>query len=318
VRAFLYDADQRDRPLRLDEVRVDTLVDHQLLWIDVAEPEWIEPAAATLGLASETVERLVQRPNHAALVVGASYFHVAVVAAIRTPLGYEPAILDCLAGENWVLTVRDPRIDFLERFDGSIAGDSRLGGLDAPGLVAVFLHEHIASYLRELEPFELELDRIDIQVLTGRGDDPAVFRDLVALRRRLALVRRMLAPHRELYGRLARLDFTMLSEPESPEGFTSLAERVEQAMHTLESTREMIVSSFDIYTTWTAHATNRVMKLLAVASATLLPPTLLASIMGMNSLPGTLMGQVAFVVTITAIVGLAAGVLGTARRHGWI
>jgi hypothetical protein len=30
------------------------------------------------------------------------------------------------------------------------------------------------------------------------------------------------------------------------------------------------------------------------------------------------MGQVAFVVTITAIVGLAAGVLGTARRHGWI
>lgn len=302
----------------LHEVRAGALADSQLLWVDVAEPEGIESAAVALGLAAETVELIMHRPKHAGLVVDTAYFHVVVVSPVSTPSGYEQAILDCLAGENWVLTVRDARVDFLERFNGHISGDSRLGELDAPGLVSVFLHEHIVDYLRELEPFELELDRLDIEVMTGRGDDPAVFRELVTLRRRLSLLRRMLAPHRELYGRLARLDFKMLSEPKSPEGFSSLAEHVEQAMHTIESTREMIVSSFEIYTTWTAHATNRVMKLLAVASATLLPPTLLASIMGMNSLPHSLMGQAAFVATMILIIGLAAGVLGAARRHRWI
>jgi magnesium transporter len=243
---------------------------------------------------------------------------VVVVSVARTPLGYEPRALDLLAGENWVLTVHDSPADFLERFDRHINGDSDLGRLDAPGLVSILLHEHVVTYLREIEPFELDLDRLDIEVMTGRGDDPAVFRELVALRRRLGVLRRLLAPHRELYGRLARLDFTMLSETDSSESFASLADHVEQTMQALESTREMIVSSFEIYTTWTAHATNRVMKVLTIASVTLLPPTLLASVMGMNSLPHSLISPAAFAVTIVLIVVLAASVLGSVRWRGWI
>ena len=318
MRAFLYDAEHEDRLLAPDEVSAETLSDRQLLWVDVGDLEQIEPAAAALGLTQETVDRIARRPKLPGLLVDTAYIHVVVVSAIRRPFGYESAILDCLAGANWVLTVHDSRIDFLERFDGDINGDTYLGRLDAQGLVSALLHEHVASYVREIEPFELELDRLDIEVMTGRGDDPAVFQELVALRRRLAQLRRLLAPHRELYGRLARPDFRMLSEPESPEDFTSLAERVEQTMDALETTLEMIVSSFEVYTTWTAHATNRVMKVLTVASATLLPPTLLASIMGMNSLPHAFVAPEAFVATIALIVALGAAVLGTARWRGWI
>jgi Mg2+ and Co2+ transporter CorA len=209
-------------------------------------------------------------------------------------------------------------LDFLERFSDRINGDSGLGRLDAAGLAAVFLNEHIASYLRDVEPLEMELESLDIQTMAGRASDDAVLHQLVSVRRRLVQLRRLLAPHRVLYGRLSQPDFALLADSDSPEAFASLAERSEQAMQALETTREMILNSFDIYTTWTAHETNKVMRLLTVASVTLLPPTLLASVMGMNSLPQALVSSQAFDVTLGVMVVLTGTVLGLARRRRWI
>jgi magnesium transporter len=148
-----------------------------------------------------------------------------------------------------------------------------LGRLGAAALVAVFLHEHVASYLPMIEPFEEELERLDLQVMTGRADDAAALRRLVAVRRRIARLRRLFAPQGELYGRLARPDFELLSEADSPESFASLAEFSDQALQALDAAREMTLSSFEIYTMWTSHETNKVMKMLTVASVALLPPT---------------------------------------------
>jgi Mg2+ and Co2+ transporter CorA len=318
TRAFLYDAEAEDRTIDLHEIRVHELHDRQLLWIDIRDLDHVEAVAVGLGLTPDTVTKMTRARNRPELFFHTDYFHVRVVVANSTAFGYEAASLDCAAGQNWILTVHDRPMDFLERFDERIRGDSQLGRLDAAGLVATFLHEHVAAYVRELEPFEAELDRLDLEVMTGRVDDQVVFRRLVDLRRRLSHLRRLYAAHREVYGLLARPDFEMLSDSDSADGFASLAARSEEAVQALETTRDMIVSSFDIYTTWTAHGTNKVMKLLTVVSVTLLPPTLLASIMGMNSLPSPLGTGFAFALTLTVMLVLGAIVLATARRRSWI
>jgi magnesium transporter len=318
VRVFLYDAKNDDRQLELDEIDVDKLGEQQLLWIDVTDLESTAEATERLGLTADSVARITGAAKRPELLFHDSYFHVVVILAQRTPLGYEAAALDCIVGANWILTVHDAPTEVLERFDERIRGDSSLGRLDAPALLATFLHEQVASYMRESEPFEVELDRLDLEVMTGRTDDEAVFKELVGLRRRLGRLRRLLAPHRELYGLLARPDFEMLSGSDSMEAFASLAERTEQALQQLETTREMIVSSFEIYTTWTAHGTNRVMKLLTVSSVALLPPTLVASIMGMNSLPHVFTVPTAFFCTMIAMICLLLTVLTLARRRGWL
>ena len=318
ARAFLYDAEREDRRIELTGSHVDQLGDRQLLWIDVSDRDGVEALCATLGIAPETVTRLTRATKRVALNFHTDYFHVNVVIASPTGLGYEAVSLDCIAGANWVLTVHEGPIEFLERFDERIRGDSQLGRLDAPALVATFLHEHVAGFVREVEPIELELDRFDLEVMTGTVDDKAVFARLVNLRRRLSQLRRLFAPHRELYGLLARPDFEKLSDSDSHEAFGSLAERSEQALLTLETTREMIVSSFEIYTTWTAHETNKVMKLLTVASVALLPPTLVAAVMGMTWLPMVLGTPRAFEISLTVMVLLVGTALVAARRRNWI
>ncbi|MFL5838884.1 MAG: CorA family divalent cation transporter [Thermoleophilaceae bacterium] len=81
---------------------------------------------------------------------------------------------------------------------------------------------------------------------------------------------------------LATPDFEMLSGSGSMEAFMLLDKRTDQGLQPLEMTREMIASSFEIYTSWTAHRTGKVIKLLTVSSAALLPPTLPASTMGVE------------------------------------
>jgi magnesium transporter len=318
TRIYLYDADGADELIEPSVVHLRGLNPRQLLWIDVCGSAGFASVAERLGIDSETVSRIQQPVRRPDAVFHGEYIHLGVIAADRSQTGYVGAALECVAGESWIVTVRERPLDFLERFGERIRGDSQLGRLNGPGLVAAFLHEHVAAYVRELEPFEAELDRLDLAVLAGRVDDATVFRRLVDLRRRLAHLRTLFASHRELYSLLARPDLEILTASDDLLGFESVSQRADQAFQVLEQTRETIVSSFEIYTTWTAHETNKVMKLLTVVSVTILPPTLLASVMGMNSLPSVLGSPVAFGVTLGAMLALLAGVLGLARRRRWV
>jgi magnesium transporter len=112
---------------------------------------------------------------------------------------------------------------------------------------------------------------------------------------------------------LARTEFSVLSGSHAASDFEALSELLERTLQAIEATREMITGSFEIYTTWTAHGTNRVIKRLTIVSVALLPPTLLAGVMGMNSLPDLFVTGTAFWISIAAIAALPVTVLTVAR-----
>ena len=60
------------------------------------------------------------------------YFHVNVVVASPTGLGYEAVSLDCIAGANWVLTVHEGPIEFLSDEEGRRATAANRGTLERP------------------------------------------------------------------------------------------------------------------------------------------------------------------------------------------
>jgi magnesium transporter len=316
--ASLYDANRKDRRISLADISVERLNAQQLLWIDLSDDPEIAAAAPALELASETMDAIRGHSNEPTLFVHDGYVHIVVVAPAGGRAFHTPHVLHCLVGPNWVLTVHRDPIGFLGIFDERIRGDSELGKLDAHGFLAAILHEHVASYLAELRPIEAGLDRIDLLSMTGRIDEEALLRELVETRLRLARLRRMLEPHRELFSLLARSEFTVLSGSQAAADFEALSELLERTLQSMEATREMIIGSFEIYTTWTAHGTNKVIKRLTVVSVTLLPPTLLAGVMGMNSLPHALVTGSAFWISIVAMATLVLSVPALVRLRRWI
>jgi magnesium transporter len=316
--AFLYDAESKDGHVSLENVPVDHLHEQQLLWIDISRDQDVAAIARNLALNAETVRAIRDPSPEPALFVHDDYVHVVVVAPAADTIPYAPEVLDCLVGPNWVLTVHSEAVEFLGRFDERIRGDSDLGKLDGHGFLAAILQEHVASYLAEIRPIETDLDRLDLRSMTGRIGEEALLRDLVRVRLRLAKLRRMLEPHRELFALLARSEFAVLSGSQAASDFEALNVLLERTLQSLESVREMIIGSFEIYTTWTAHGTNKVIKRLTVASVALLPPTLLAGVMGMNSLPRVLVTSTAFWVSTAAMACLALTVVTLAHVREWI
>ena len=111
------------------------------------------------------------------------------------------------------------------------------------------------------------------------SDADTFLREVVVLRRRIAILRRGLAPHRWAFAPLARPDFELegLGKP-----WPGIMDRLETALDAVENARELLIGAFDVYMATSAQRTNDVMKTLTILSAILLPAVVLAGVMGMN------------------------------------
>jgi magnesium transporter len=321
MRAYLYDAEGVDQEYQLDALDVAELGEGRLLWVDVdAVEDEVRAAAKLFGLEEETVTALLEEALAPALYVHQEYFHVTVTEVHSDADNeFQAVVLDCVAGPNWVLTCHHEPVEFLRTFNDRFRGESNLGRFGSAEFVSALLNEQLLSYGQQLEPIITEIDHVEQLILRDRVDEDELLRRLVSINQRITRLRRYLAPHTEIYERLAQPNLSELLPEASPEGqFAALIRRLERTLDSLDTTRQTAAASLDLYTTLVAHGTNKVIKLLTVVSVTLLPPTLLTGFLGMNDVPNSLRGNIAFWVSAAVMLTLVITVLSIARRRGWL
>jgi Mg2+ and Co2+ transporter CorA len=201
-----------------------------------------------------------------------------------------------------------------DMFRDRIRGDTELGRLDAADFVTVLVDAVLDGYLELVEGIERRIDALDEMALRSR-DSSRFLNEVVLLRRRVALIRRALAPHRWTFAPLARPDFELegLGKP-----WPGMVERLERTVDAVENARELLIGTFDVYMASAAQRTNEVMKALTILSAILLPAVVLAGVMGMNFRIGFFDNPENFWIAIGAMLALAVVVLGVSRWRGWI
>jgi len=318
VRVRLYDARGRDRDLHLDQAPHPSR--HQLLWVDVRrlDPETFGRLRERFGLDPEIVEALLERGGRPRVEQRGTYVFVRIVSARTTTDAVATNKTDCLVGENWIVTVHDAPVLTLDLFDETIRADSMFGRLSSKEFLANLLDWQLNTYLRALERFEEEVDELDDRLL--RNDDPGddLLERLVGLRTWITHLRRGLAPHREVFAALAQPAQVGNESSDTAEHFRLLVDRLQHAMETTENARDMLLGSFDVFMTQTDQRTNQVMKILTVVTATALPATVIAGIMGMSVRTSVYATPATFWIALVLIVGSMAAVLLIARRRGWI
>lgn len=275
----------------------------------------LEPVAATLGFSEATVDALAKEHGRARLIRERRYIHLTVQALEADKKRLVTRELDVVAGPNVVLSVHDGPIEALDLFTEHFHGDTLLGRLDAGSFLAALGDSVAGTWFERIEEIEREIDHLD--EIAMRGPDESGFLDeVLGLRRRIAVVRRTLAPHREAFSQLARPDFELDERLGKP--WPGLNDRLERAIDAVENARELLVGSFDLYLGRAAQRANAVMKALTVVSSVLLPSIVLAGIMGMNFKLPFFDDTRNFWLVIGAMVGLAASILLVARARRWI
>jgi Mg2+ and Co2+ transporter CorA len=289
LRSLLYSADAPDRELDgLEGVRVDALTDRQLLWNDLAsaEPAEREMVARLLDCDPALLELDAHREKRPHL---ANYGHLFRLTAMAVGLcdpheKARPRWMALLAGPNYVVSVHNGDIDFVQELRDREKGDTLIGALSAESFVASLLGWMLDSYFRSLEVIVREIDSFEVSILGKRKVDAShrLLDTLIQARRRVAEVRRLLISHRNVFYGLARPDFMATETPESRPHFIELNSRLERAEDDVEHTRELVVGAFELLSMRAAQRTNDTMQVLTFVTVLLGTLALVAGIMGMN------------------------------------
>lgn len=222
---------------------------------------------------------------------------------------------------NIVVSLHVQPAAFIDNFDTRIKGDTHFGNSDGPAFLGALLNWHITGYFRALEVLEDQVDRIDDAALRLRRsrEERDLLAEMVKVRRRLALVRRTLLPHREVYATLARPQFAAFVTSHATETLQLVYDRMERSVEATENGRELILGSFDIFTTQTALRTNEVVKALTVISALLLPAGVIASLASLFiRAPVYDLGRVGFWEVLATMIFVGVTFMTFARKRRWI
>jgi magnesium transporter len=226
--------------------------------------------------------------------------------------------LECVVGENWVITAHDKPIPVLEEFASRASGSGDTGSLDGPGFLAALLEWVLGSYSAAFERIEHRLEEFDVDAMRGDAEGSKDIERLIEMRKQVGTLRRALAAHRSALVSLTHPELEALGDHASSERYQSLLARFESTVQEARDAREAIVGSFDVLIARGGHRTNEIMKVLTLASVIFLPGALIAGVMGMNFKVGLFDEPMFFWAVLAVIVLIAPITIGLAKRWRWI
>lgn len=317
--ALLFDRDEVDA---LDDwqERLPRIGRSSVLWIDLDDPD--EDEIRTLGgdleLHEETVRRLLDDRAAPGLFDHGEYLQVTAYGP-SDPEQRRLERIECLVSERWVVTLHEARPEVLETFRERASGSGATGHLDGLQFLANILEWTLNGYLEAFEAIEQDLEDVDALAMqrdASKRDD--VLERLVALRRETGRLRRALTSHRETFLALTRPELEAIASSDSASRFAELRDSLERGAQAARDTRDSVVGSFDILIASSGQRTNDIMKILTLASVSVLPGTLVAGILGMNFKLSIFENTANFWLALALIAGIAASTLVVARLRDWI
>lgn len=315
VRARLFDA--RGEQREVDAAELATLVpdDEQLLWVDVQgdDAARLEDVRRALKLPAPAFPGQGSQP--AVLDLGAHFAVRVVVVRPANGHGFEGDVLDVLAGANLVVTAHRAPIGFLDALRARGQAQSDLGVLSSESFAAVVLDHHLSSYFDAVSGFEAAVERLELEIFDDRhlGSLP----ELRTLRRNASRLRRMLSPHRAVYGVLSRPDFRPREGAAADRHFGALDVRFERAMDMVENCRDLVMGSFDLFSNQTALRTNQSMKVLTFATVVLGVLAVGGGMLGMNFQAKFFEAENGFWYAVGGLVLVALVALVVGRWRRW-
>jgi magnesium transporter len=286
-------------------------------WIDVGHPDPGELAALAARLELHPLVRddlgtFGQRPKgddypgHTLLILfGATHDEDGLVE------------VHAVVGENWLVTVHT---ESCPAFIGLRKRTMRGGPLPSTALLMQQIADALAdSFYPELELLDDRVDALEQLVLGSEPQD--VLPEVLTLRRRLVMMRRVLGPQRDLVARLAAGSVEVPgADDETRLGFRATQDELFRVTELIEAQRDLLTGALEVQLSTVSNRLNDVMRRLAAVSTVFLPITFLSGYFGQNFayMVSHVDGATAFVLATLLQLLVALGVIAFLRARRWI
>jgi len=291
------------------------------LWVDLESPSIPESLilSDTFAFHPLSVEDAMSVRQYPKAEAYDGYLYVILhgIAFQKHDHCFETQDVDFFLGPNYLVTVHAGNCPSLQELREHCQRNSKMF---ADGPVALFhriVDAMVDHYRPEMDKLEDRLDEMENDIF--ESPDPALMRQILAEKRQVAGLRRIITPQRDVVGRLARRDFVDIST-EMSFRFRDVYDHLVRVADDSMIFQDRITGMLDAHLSNVSNRLNQVMKVLTVVATIFMPPTLLAGIYGMNvplpHFPGSDAAQFWWLAGIC--IGMIVAMLAAFRSQRWI
>ena len=291
-------------------VNIDRPSDAELSWVE--EHYGIHPMALQEGPGHGELSTIDDFDTYLAI----DMFFPVFDREVRITLASEVSVF---VGSDYLIMIHDGSLKVIaELFEGSASDEEKLSDTvqGSTGYLLYSIYTVLSSYCASVV---VGLDRIVDDVETRVFDERA--RDLVKeisfVRRDVIADLRIMRHQSNVLDTLEHHKYDFLNV-DSAMYFGEVADNARSLSAELDELKEVVEGLSDANSTLINHQTNRIIRILTIISAILLPLTAISSLYGMNVGLPLANTSYAFAAVIGVMVAIALLMLAFFRLHHWI
>jgi len=292
-----------------------------VVWVDLGAPgpEEARLLSATFGFHELAVEDALQAVHHPKVETYDGYLYVILHGIDFQASAHEFAThdVDFFVGPNYLVTVTDGTSRTLPETQALCARNARIMAEGPMALMHRIVDTMVDHYRPEVDKLEARIDELEGAVFEA-AEPRATNQAILALKRDVASLRRIILPQRDVLGRLGRREFSQVST-EIAYRFRDVHDHVVRIADDALLFHDRLAAILEAPLSNVSNRLNEVMKILTIFSVIFMPMTVLTGLYGMNvplfHFPGGEPIQFWWIVSIMACAG--AGLLWLFRRWHW-
>lgn len=225
--------------------------------------------------------------------------------------------ISIVLGKDFVLTFQeDPARDVLNPIRDKLKIPySKLRQRTADYLCYSMLDLIVDNYFLVMEKLGEKIESIEEEVV--RNSNKRALARINQLRKELIVLKRNIAPVRDLIGGIIRSESELLDD-NTTKYFKDVHDHITQAYDLSENYRDFMLSMQDLYISNVNLRMNEVMKVMAIVTCLMAPPTVIGGIFGMNFSKIPIAHQEwGFYATVGLMLFIPMVMLVVFKRRGW-
>jgi len=275
----------------------------------------------TFGLHPLSVEDAMSPIEYPKIEAHEGYLYVVLhfLALTQGETAFATHDIDFFLGRNFLVTVHNGQSPSVKETRELCLRNHAVLGDGPVSLFHRIVDRMIDRYLPGVEQLEVQLDTLEEAVLKEEGRPEDVLRRVLAHKRDISALRRIVTPQRDVINRLSRREFADISV-EMAFRFRDVYDHLSRVNDEALMLGDQLTAVLDAHFSNVSNRLNRVMKILTVLTTIFMPLTVLTSLYGMNvhlpQLPG---GEgLQFWWLLGFMAAIALGMLGMFRRLRWL
>lgn len=253
-------------------------------WIDVDgvhDTSIVQAVGDAVGIHPLTLEDIANTRQRPKIEDYGDYLYVAIrMLSPDGDDGFRSEQVSLVLGKGYVASFQEESGDAFMRVRGRLqAGAARLRAEGADYLFYVLLDAIVDGYFAVIEDFGERIETVEDEVVAD--PDRETLQAIYALRRSLVALRRSVWPLRDVVAELERGESTLIGEP-TLVYLRDVYDHTIEVAETVETYRDMMSGTLDVYLSSQSSRMNEIMKVLTVIATIFIPLTFIAGVYGMN------------------------------------